>query len=114
MELASDMDSGLIYMYKMFFTRLRIWLPFIDFQNLLLAMLNVTPTQLHPNNWAFEVLSRFLGQEVNTGMFFYFFQSKGVEKNSWVSLNDLLRRQLLKSKLAFFLGIDGLQKYPLY
>jgi len=100
-------------------------------------MLNVASTQLHLNSWAFvrafEMLSTFLGREAITGVFFSFFQSKGVSKGSWVSLNGLPRRKLLKafdslyknfkagySKVAsrqdvfaFFLDDQAATKFPL-
>ena len=43
------------------------------------------------------MMSNFLGREASTGVFFSFFQSKGVSKGSWVSLSGLTRRKLLKA-----------------
>ena len=94
-------DLGSIFVYETFFTRLCFRLLFIEFQSLVLTMLNVASTQLHLNSWAFvrafEMLSTFLGREAITGVFFSFFQSKGVSKGSWVSLNGLPRKKLLKA-----------------
>ena len=70
-------NSRSIFVYKTFFTHFHLQLSFIEFQCSVLARLNVTPTQLHPNNWAFvkafEVLSSFLGWQASTGVFFSFF-----------------------------------------
>ncbi|QCD79167.1 hypothetical protein DEO72_LG1g2806 [Vigna unguiculata] len=52
------------YMYMCHFLQLYVKLPFDDFTMGVLGLLNVAPTQLHPNSWAylqaFRVLCRAL------------------------------------------------------
>ncbi|RDX88647.1 hypothetical protein CR513_29739, partial [Mucuna pruriens] len=54
------------YLYDTLLLKLGAWLPFTDFQCLVLRTLNVAPTQLHPNSWAFvwdfEILCEGLGK----------------------------------------------------
>ena len=73
------------------------------------------------------MLSNFLGLEACTRVFFSFFELKGVSKGTWVSLNGLSRRKLLKAfdssyyfkvaswedVLAFFLDNKAATKFPL-
>ncbi|RDX70749.1 hypothetical protein CR513_49988, partial [Mucuna pruriens] len=54
------------YLYDTLPMKLGVQLPFIDFQYSILWILNVAPTQLHPNSWvfvqAFEILCEGLGK----------------------------------------------------
>jgi len=57
-------SEGFFYMYMCHFSQLYVRLPFDDFTMGVLHLLNVAPTQLHPNNsaylQAFQVLCRLL------------------------------------------------------
>ncbi|RDX99007.1 hypothetical protein CR513_18007, partial [Mucuna pruriens] len=77
-----------------------ITLPFTTFERSVLCALNIAPTQLHPNNWAFvrtfELLSEDLGREPYLGVFFWFFSPCRTEKVGWTSLSSHHGRQLMK------------------
>lgn len=52
-----------------------------------LWLLNVAPTQLHPNSWGFiigfKILCRALHMSRRIGVFFSFFEIIGKGKSSW-------------------------------
>jgi len=52
------------YMYIYYFSQLYVRLPFDDFTMGVLHLLNVAPTQLHPNNWAYLQVFRVLWQSL--------------------------------------------------
>ncbi|RDX96311.1 hypothetical protein CR513_21027, partial [Mucuna pruriens] len=59
------------YLYGTLHLKLGVKLPFTHFEQVVLRVLNVAPTQLHPNNWAFvrafELLCEDLGQAPSLG-----------------------------------------------
>ncbi|RDY07356.1 hypothetical protein CR513_08547, partial [Mucuna pruriens] len=59
-------------------------LPFTHFERSVLHALNVVPTQLHPNGWAFvrafELLCEDMGRVLSLGVFFWFFLVRRTEK----------------------------------
>jgi len=67
-------------MYMCHFSKLHIWLPFDEFTVGVLQLLNVAPTQLHPNNWAylqaFWLLCMALYLETFLQAFLYFFDTR--------------------------------------
>lgn len=73
--------------------------PLSDFECEVLNHLHLTPTQLHPNGWAFvrsfAIVCRALGLDVSLGRFMYFFQAKVRKKVGWVSLNNSLGMGIL-------------------
>ncbi|KOM43977.1 hypothetical protein LR48_Vigan05g158200 [Vigna angularis] len=103
-----------------------------------LRVLNVAPSQLHPNSWgymqAFAVLCRAVGIRPTVGLFLHFFRCRPVEKRGWVSLisepGNALLELYLQSYRGFkdkffkvsitpagqrhFFGGDGNPKFPLY
>ncbi|RDY13061.1 hypothetical protein CR513_02070, partial [Mucuna pruriens] len=60
-------------------------LPFMHFEWSVLHVLNVAPTQLHPNGWAFirafELLCEDIGRAPSLGVFFWFFSVRQTKKN---------------------------------
>jgi hypothetical protein len=55
-ELVTEVNTQTLhyfYMYTKVMENLNLSLPFTDFELVLLNALNVGPTQLHPNGWAF-------------------------------------------------------------
>ncbi|RDY12244.1 hypothetical protein CR513_02989, partial [Mucuna pruriens] len=78
------------------FSELYITLPFTALEQLVLCALNIAPSQLHPNNEAFELLSEDLGREPSLGVFFWFFSTRRTEKVGWTSLSNRHGRQLMK------------------
>ncbi|KAJ1440660.1 hypothetical protein SESBI_01726 [Sesbania bispinosa] len=59
----SNPDQGssipFTYMYDTVFCKLHLLLPFSNFGKELLRSLNIPPSQLHPNNWAFDGTPHF-------------------------------------------------------
>ncbi|RDX67049.1 hypothetical protein CR513_54111, partial [Mucuna pruriens] len=68
-------ERGAPYFYfcENIFSKLRIRLPFSDFEWSVLRVLNVAPTQLHPNSWAFirafKLLCEDMGREPSFSVF---------------------------------------------
>jgi hypothetical protein len=69
-------------MYASVVEHLNLWLPFTEFELALLNALNVAPTQLHPNGWAFvkafELVCLGLDLEPRLGVFFHFYHIKSL------------------------------------
>ncbi|RDX60355.1 hypothetical protein CR513_61506, partial [Mucuna pruriens] len=88
------------YLYDTLHSRLRIQLPFTHFERSVLRALNVAPTQLHPNSWAFvrafELLCEDLGKAPSLGVFFWFFGSRKTDRVGWTSLSNRPKRSLLR------------------
>jgi hypothetical protein len=86
------------YMYASVVENLNLWLPFTDFELAILNALNVAPTQLHPNSWAFvkafELVCLGLDQEPRLGVFFYFYQIKSLFPGKQVSISSQPNRGL--------------------
>ncbi|RDX71277.1 hypothetical protein CR513_49399, partial [Mucuna pruriens] len=72
------------YFYETMFSKLGIRLSFSNFEWVVLRALNVAPTQLHPNNWAFvrafELLCEDMGREPSLSVFFWYFSLRQVDK----------------------------------
>ncbi|QCD79108.1 hypothetical protein DEO72_LG1g2747 [Vigna unguiculata] len=68
------------YMYMCHFSKLHVQLPFDDFTMGVLRALNVAPTQLHPNSWAylqaFRILCESLYLEPSPYAFLYFYDTR--------------------------------------
>ena len=78
------------YMYMCHFLQLHVRLSFDDFTMGVLRALNVAPTQLHPNNWAylqaFRVLCQSLYLEPSPYAFLYFYDTRPRQPTTWLSL----------------------------
>ncbi|QCE11066.1 Transposase putative [Vigna unguiculata] len=78
------------YMYMCHFSQLHIWLPFDEFTMGVLRLLNVAPTQLHPNSWAylqaFRLLCMALYLEPSPRAFLYFFVTRPKSPITWLLL----------------------------
>ncbi|QCD93360.1 hypothetical protein DEO72_LG5g1435 [Vigna unguiculata] len=78
------------YMYMCHFSQLHIRLPFDDFTMGVLRALNVAPTQLHPNSWAylqaFPILCESLYLEPSPYAFLYFYDTRPRRPATWLSL----------------------------
>jgi len=98
-------------MYTTVFKRLKLRLPFTGFERTLLTEVNVAPTQLHPNSWAFvrpfAILYNYLGHPPSVDVFLYFFEAKNSGKKLWLSFNGLAGRPLLT---LFQQSYKGLKK----
>ncbi|RDX96691.1 hypothetical protein CR513_20620, partial [Mucuna pruriens] len=94
------------YLYDTLHSKLGIKLPFSHFERAVLQVLNVAPTQLHPNGWAFvrafELLYEDLGKAPTLGVFFWFYTVKKVDKVGWTSLCSRPKCKLFKPFLASY------------
>jgi hypothetical protein len=96
-----DESKCYTYVYYCTFSKLGVRLPFTDFQCEILRTLNVAPSQLHPNCWAFlrsfEILSRGLNIPASAYSFFSFFNAKKSKPNSWLYMSNHLHHTLIRS-----------------
>ena len=78
------------YMYVVLFTNLHVRLPFDEFTVGVLRILNVAPSQLHPNAWvalqAFRFLCRILGLKPSPAVFLHHYSTRPEEPVRWLSL----------------------------
>ena len=78
------------YMYMCHFSQLHVRLPLDDFTIGVLRALNVAPTQLHPNSWAylqaFRILCQSLYLEPTPYVFLYFYDTRPRRPATWLSL----------------------------
>lgn len=77
-----DSVTDFFFAYSCMFYDMYVRLPFSVFQVDVLRMLNVAPSQLHPNNWgciqAFATLCQVLAIRLTPTIFLYFFQTRPV------------------------------------
>ncbi|KAJ1433258.1 hypothetical protein SESBI_06201 [Sesbania bispinosa] len=128
------------YMYDIVFCKLHLLLPFSNFEKELLRFLNIPPSQLHPNSWAFvrgyQILCHFYSMVLSLDKFFSLFQVKlpTGDEIGWVSFNSIPHKGVLsaytssykKWKQKFFkvrgsglmsnllVGGDGNPHFPLF
>lgn len=73
-------------MYLCVVEDLGVTVPFTSFETDVLKSLNIAPSQLQPNNWAFlrgfHILCEGLGFEPSLGIFLSFYGTNGVDKGS--------------------------------
>ncbi|RDX87039.1 hypothetical protein CR513_31532, partial [Mucuna pruriens] len=107
----SPNEAPFFFFYEPVFLKLGIKLPFTAFERSVLRALNVTPSQLHPNSWAFvrafELLCEDWDRVPSLGVFLWFFSVKKFSKVGWLSLRGRPRRKLLKSFLEISQGKSG-------
>ena len=67
------------FVYSTLFSHLHVSLPFDDFTVSILRILNVAPTQLHPNSWAilqaFRVICQIFGLMPTAESFLYYYNT---------------------------------------
>ncbi|GAU51379.1 hypothetical protein TSUD_413120 [Trifolium subterraneum] len=77
-------------MYANVIQTLNLWFPLTIFEDTILRLLNVVPSQFHPNSWAFvkgyELLCYALDLEPSLGVFFSFYQVKSLTPGRLVSV----------------------------
>jgi len=124
------------YMYMCHFSQLHVRLPLDDFTMGVLRALNVAPTQLHPNSWAylqaFRILCQSLYLEPTPYAFLYFYDTRPRRPATWLSLisrpsisrldafsqsfkhfKDRYFKVIVKEGgKAHFLNADGSTKFP--
>ena len=85
-------SHGFIYVYDYLFKEYNITFPLTDFEAGMLNLMNIAPSQLHPNSWAFlrcfELLCDQLGLVPSVNTFTYFYQMKFEKPVGWVSLSS--------------------------
>jgi len=78
------------YVYTTLFTDLRVTLLFDDFTMDVLRLLNLAPTQLHPNSWAslqaFRMVCQLFELTPRVEVFLFYYNTYPVSPISWVSL----------------------------
>jgi len=78
------------YMYMCHFSQLHVRLSLDGFTMGVLRALNVAPTQLHPNSWAylqaFRILCQSLYLEPTSYAFLYFYDTRPRRPATWLSL----------------------------
>jgi len=79
------------YVYDYLFKEYNVTFPLIDFEAGMLTLINIAPSQLHPNSWAFvrcfKLLCGHLGLVPSISVFTYFYQMKFGKLVGWVSLS---------------------------
>ncbi|RDX98597.1 hypothetical protein CR513_18461, partial [Mucuna pruriens] len=99
-------DKPCFYLYDTLHSKLGVKLPFSHFERAVLQVLNIAPTQLHPNGWAyvraFELLCEDLQKAPTLGVFFWFYTVKKAEKVGWTSLCSRPKRKLFQPFLASY------------
>jgi len=82
--------ENFFYMYMCHFSQLHVRLSLDDFTMGVLRALNVAPTQLHPNSWAylqaFRILCQSLYLEPTPYAFLYFYDTRPRWPATWLSL----------------------------
>jgi len=124
------------YMYMCHFSQLHVRLPLDDFTMGVLRSLNVTPTQLHPNSWAymqaFRILCQSLYLQPSPYAFIYFYDTRPRQPTTWLSLiscpsisrlvafsqsfkhfkDGYFKVVVKKEGKSHFLNADGSTKFP--
>ncbi|CAJ2679794.1 unnamed protein product [Trifolium pratense] len=119
----NDTPPAYFYLYTNVIQPLNIWLPFTAFEAEMLKVINVAPTQLHPNSWAFikafEVMCLGFNLDPSIGVFFSFYQIKNLKPHSLVSISSQPNRRLLslyasnfKNFKDSFLRVRCDEKFP--
>ena len=84
------LEGDFFYMYVCMFTKLHVQLLLDEFTMGVLRLLNVAPTQLHPNSWgslqAFRLICKALYLTSTPESFLYFYVTRPRDPRSWVSL----------------------------
>ncbi|QCD86081.1 hypothetical protein DEO72_LG3g602 [Vigna unguiculata] len=123
------------YMYMCHFSQLHVRLPLDDFTMGVLRALNVAPTQLHPNSWAYlePTLCQSLYLEPTPYAFLYFYDTRPRRPATWLSLiscpsisrldafsqsfkhfkDGYFKVVVKEGGKAYFLNADGSPKFPL-
>jgi len=80
-----------IYVYDYMFKEYDMRFPLTNFEVSMLRLMNIAPSQLHPNSWAFikcfKLLCDQLGLQSSINIFTHFYQMKFGKRVGWVSLS---------------------------
>jgi len=90
---AREGSTSFIMMYEALFTRIGVYLPFTDFEIGVLNLLEVAPSQLHPNAWGFmKAFQKFCWVQdwpYSPLLFLSMWKPYCAKKNYWVSLRQV-------------------------
>ncbi len=96
-KMGGEQDQSFL-MYLGVLEEFSVKIPFTPFQMDVLKFINVAPSQIPPNSWAFirgyEILCKFFHLEPSIGAFFHFYGTKDVNKGTWISLSAHPRKRL--------------------
>ncbi|RDX98615.1 hypothetical protein CR513_18435, partial [Mucuna pruriens] len=99
-------EAYFIYLYKTFFSRTRVTIPFDSFEVDIFNVLNVIATQLHPHSWAvmqtFRVLCHCLHMETTAAKFLHHYSVSQYQKSGWISLSGIHKISVLRGIRCFF------------
>jgi len=88
-DMAGALDQSFL-MYKAVLDDFGVKIPFTAFEMDVLKFLNVAPSQICPNSWAFirgfEILCKALNLEASVGVFFHFYGTKDVNKGTLITI----------------------------
>jgi len=98
-DRANPAGGPFFFMYSTIFKRVKFCLPLTGFERVLLTEVNVAPTQLHPNIWAFVrafiILCNHFGYTPSVDVFLYFFEAKNPGKRLWLTFKGVAGKVLL-------------------
>ena len=124
------------FMYMCHFSQLHVRLSLDDFTMGVLRALNVAPTQLHPNSWAymqaFHILCQSLYFQPSPYAFLYFYDTRPHQPTTWLSLisrpnisrldafsqsfkhfkDEYFKVVVKEEGKPYFLNADGSTKFP--
>jgi len=82
------------FVYVCLFNELHVTIPFNEFTMGVLRILNIAPTQLHPNSWAafqaFRAICDAFRLMSSPNLFFFYYNSRLTTLVSWLSLTSRL------------------------
>lgn len=96
-EMGGEQDESFL-MYMAVLEVFGVKIPFTHFEMDVPKFINVAPSQIRPNSWAFirgyEILCKSFDLEPSIGPFFPFYGTKDVNKGTWISLSAHARERL--------------------
>ena len=102
-----DAKDPFFFLHATVFKRLKLRLPFTGFECTLFTEVNVAPSQLHPNSWAFirafSIMCDYFGCTPSVDAFLYFFEAK----SPGISFNGVAGRVLLSLFQQSYKGFKG-------
>ncbi|RDY10309.1 hypothetical protein CR513_05176, partial [Mucuna pruriens] len=106
-----EREDPFVYMYETILLDLGVTLPFDFFEANVLRMLEIAPSQLHPNGWAaiqaFKVVCLVLGILPSTPVFLNHYTTRVGQLVSWMSLAPLPNSGLFTSYTASYKGFKS-------
>lgn len=89
-EMAGELDQSYM-MYMVVLEEFGVKIPLTPFEMDVLKYLNVAPSQIHPNSWAFirgfEIVCKAFDLEPSVAVFFHFYGTKDINKGTWIAVS---------------------------